>query len=832
MTAPPSYTTKKDITDVPGTPTIEPVKRLGSLGLRLWKYGWENLTNKGDVGYFDQPEEWRNPKHPDFQPSIFQDRPMEIAIGEIPNKPGGDIPKYAGSVNTERQAISKVAKQLESELFEKHGIKTAVSHDELIGRAQKVVDRFKGDPEYLAQRIGKIKAGETPTIEEELAHRIMNATEMQNFVNAAQDAASGKLSREAFDMMQDQLQDRFLNVANPLASQAGRRLNMYNVEVGRNRAFKAVGQLGKKLNKRQMKDLAKVDFEDPKSVDDFVKRLPDPKLRDYFYEYWYNSILSGIPTHVVNIASNTAWRAFQYPHRVLSAAVDKTLHTFTGRQRTRFLNEVIPMMAHATKAKPEAVKRAGGMFLRGKLTDFETKWAQEMGQTLGAFERSNNPIVRGVGKVITVPTRGLRAMDVYANSIAYDSQMAALATRTAMQKGLKGASRKGFVRNFLKEPPDWAHDKAMEYAKYTTFMSDPGAISQWVMKGRDVIPGGRLIIPFVNTVGNLLKRGVEMTPGVGLTLARGQNASEVIAKQIEGSLVAMFMLNMAREGKITGGAPESPNEREAFYRQGKQPWSIKVGDDWYQYRRVEPFNTVLASTAIAYDNIVNAKDEETATKIFANAVQDFKNNLIDSSYLQGMSRLLNRHGKLELTPAKVGSSLVPFSGFWRSVNRAYEAYTEGSAKLYEDKDWLSAFAQVIPGLYKLREPEINVWGKPVELQGGVFRQWLPYRWATETDDPVEVFLEDLEVYPGLPGQSIKIRGVKTKLDDDIYRQYAVDYGQKAKSWLDKQVKLPAWQEKLHGTEKQRERLKSRITTGLDSIRERALRKAIKAQLGE
>ena len=47
-----------------------------------------------------------------------------------------------------------------------------------------------------------------------------------------------------------------------------------------------------------------------------------------------------------------------------------------------------------------------------------------------------------------------------------------------------------------------------------------------------MFPGGRFVVPFVNTIGNLLKRGVEMTPGVGIAMARGQNPSEVIAKHL------------------------------------------------------------------------------------------------------------------------------------------------------------------------------------------------------------------------------------------------------------------------------------------------------------
>jgi hypothetical protein len=163
------------------------------------------------------------------------------------------------------------------------------------------------------------------------------------------------------------------------------------------------------------------------------------------------------------------------------------------------------------------------------------------------------------------------------------------------------------------------------------------------------------------------------------------------------------------------------------------------------------------------------------------------------------------------------------------MNRAYEAHMEGSAKVYDHRDIMAAFGQVIPGLYKLREPKLNVWGEEVQLQGGVLRQWLPYKWSRETQDPTEIYLEKLEEYPGLPNQRVKHRGIEFKLDDDIYRQFVVDGGNKLKKWLDSKVLLPSWKQRLK-TPKSRERQSKRIGNKRDAFFARARRKAIKEQL--
>jgi hypothetical protein len=660
----------------------------------------------------------------------------------------------------------------------------------------------------------------------------MRKANVEGVYEYQRDLLAAKTPEEAQALFM-QYRNKIFKPASDVASEQGRMLQAYNKEIGLNRAGKAFGKLDRNLTPREMKEFGNLDLNDADAVKRFAQNLGDPKKMDYVYEFWYNSILSGIPTHVVNVASNTGWRLFQVPHRALTGAIDKSISVFRGGARDRYMSEALPLWGGFATGKGKAAKSAWQMMRHQQLQQFETKWAKEMGSSLGAFKRSPNKTVRAAGEVITIPTRALRAMDVYANSLAYDGQMRALARRAAIKAKIpRGAKRKAFEKRFRENPSTEAHNEAMEFAKYSTFMSDPGKISSAILKFREGVPPSRFVIPFVNTIGNLLKRGVEMTPGVGLGLSRGQKPAEVIAKQIEGSLIAAYVYHKMEKGEMTGAAPENINERDAFYRQGKKAWGVKVGDNWYQYRRVEPFNTVLASSSIFYQRIneaMAAGNEEGATKAMGDMANDFKNNLIDSSYLQGVTKVLNRHGATRDALQTTAASMVPFSGFWRSMNRAYEAHMEGSAKVYDHRDIMAAFGQVIPGLYKLRDPKLNVWGEEVELQGGVFRQWLPYKWAKETDDPTEKYLEQLERYPGLPNQRVKHKGIEFKLDDDIYRQFIVDGGSKLKTWLDKRVTSPKWKKYLK-TPKGRERQSKRIGEVRNAFFAKARHRAIKEQL--
>jgi len=740
-----------------------------------------------------QPELSQTAKHiKSVKPKIKVKKPPP-SVADIAD----DLPKYAGSVNLQRQDISAQAKRIEVEFFNTKGIKTRKSQKELIKKAHRIFENLTEDPVYFNKRVQDIAGGMTPSIEEELAFRLMNANKFEAFVDTAERVARGELPKNVLDDMQKGMQELFFDVTNPLAANAGRRLSMYNIVVAKDKAFKAIAQLNKKLDSRQLEELSKVDWDDIDSVTTFIKRIPKPKLKEYVYEYWYSNVLSGIPTHVVNTVSNTLWRDFQIPHRALTAGIDRVLHTFGKKQRTRYINEVVPLMVGVVRGKRKAIKAAGEIWHQ-EYYDTATKWGQEAFAASSAFSRSPNKTVRKVGKYFTSPLRAMQAMDVYSKSLAQDAQLGALAIRSALQKGLKGIAKKNFVKEFTANPPDWAMDDIVKYGRYATFTDSPGKISKAVDQLRKSIPGGRLIIPFVNTIGNLLKRGVEMTPGVGLALAKGQNPAEVIAKQIEGLTLGLYVMMKVHNGEITGAAPKNKAARERFYAQGKLPNAWKIGDTYYQYRRIEPFNYPIAFAANAYQAIVDAKDEETATDIMHKVGVEFKNHLIDSSYMEGLARLVNRHDKMKGFVPKTLSSFVPWSSFWRSMDRAFNVMTEGSAKVRDTTTWKGAFGSVIPGLTS--PAKIDVWGEDITLSEDVttwqskgieaFKQWLPYKWRKETDDPTEKGLEILEIYPSPPSQRFKYRGKEGKFDEDIYRDLMISYGHHAKKYLDKQFKSP------------------------------------------
>jgi len=705
------------------------------------------------------------------------------------------LPKYARSINLERQAIREEFKTFEVDLADLLPKKKVQTWDQ----TGKLADEILGDYQKIGQTLHKAEKGYALNAAEIEAARRINVTA----VNRLAEMAETKGIKETNELIKTYADNIFKTVSDA-SSEAGRALNIHKKFVAPARLAVSLKSLKNGMNERQFKEFQEIapllskDFEaltemDMGKVQKFIDRLPDPKLKDYFFECWYNSILSGIPTHLVNFSGNTLWQAWNIPiHHPLVSAVDATISKFTGRERQIFFNEIFPMLAGI---KSGAKKGWGGVkevIRTGQATEFQTKWDKEIGGgAVSAFERSPYAGIRAIAPYITAPSRALRAMDIWANSIAYDAKMQGLIRREGLKRGLEGEKLEKFEREL--QPTEAMMKEAGEYAKYITFMDDPGPIATSILKLREKVPLGRLVVPFVTTIGNLLKRGLEMTPGIGAFMGKGRMPAEVIAKQIEGSIISFWVMKKCLDGDITGPVPENPNERESFYRQGKLPWSIRIGGRWFQYRRLEPFNTVIASVAIAYDKIMHAKSQDDAANIFYDVTRGILENFLDTSYFSGPVQMLQRHGNVANMGLRQLSSMVPFSGFWRSINRALETVFEDNAKVREVKTVLGAFSQVIPGLWKEVPAKIDVWGEEIELPGNALRQWLPWKYSEAGGDQVEEELDRLKIYPSHPAKQIMILDKKIELPTEFYRDYAIHFGNLAKQRMTKIINSPGYQ---------------------------------------
>jgi len=241
-----------------------------------------------------------------------------------------ELPKYAGSINLQRQDIPVKLKLAELRVSE--GLpKKKITWAETDAKSAEIMK----DPVKIRESLEKLKMGKRLT---EVDHDVARKANVEALYNFQKKVSTAKTPQEVTAITEAYKQQAFIP-ASEFANEAGRVLQGYNKEIGLNRLGKAFGKLERNLNPREMKAFKKLDLNDPAQVKVFENELGDPKVMDYVYEYWYNSILSGIPTHVVNVSSNTGWRMFQVPHRALTGFIDSIIGPiFRGGKRDVYMN--------------------------------------------------------------------------------------------------------------------------------------------------------------------------------------------------------------------------------------------------------------------------------------------------------------------------------------------------------------------------------------------------------------------------------------------------------------------------------------------------------------
>jgi hypothetical protein len=221
---------------------------------------------------------------------------------------------------------------------------------------------------------------------------------------------------------------------------------------------------------------------------------------------------------------------------------------------------------------------------------------------------------------------------------------------------------KEYEKNPFNKQKSALADAALEYAEKVTFSNATGdAFTTGVMNVLDKHPIFKFVLPFVKTPTNILKFGLSRSP-LGLAkdsilLATSSkfreaftNGTPAYKAELVGrmSVASAFTTSvmyyiMNNEGAITGGGPRNKEEKDALKSTGWQPYSIKIGDKYVSYNRLDPLATPLGIMAdIMEFNKVNApKTDDAIQNAMSGLLVTLTYNLTDKSYLRGLNNLMN-----------------------------------------------------------------------------------------------------------------------------------------------------------------------------------------------
>jgi hypothetical protein len=531
------------------------------------------------------------------------------------------------------------------------------------------------------------------------------------------------------------------------------------------------------------------------------------KFSDVAYEYWRNAILSGPTTQVTNIVGNAAFGAWNLgPERLVEAGVN----LFSRNKNSASFGEFKYLLGGVLPGVMRGFRNA-----RTSWSLETSALAEELGRE-GAFkiDGPRGAIKGKMGRLVrAMGYRPLLAADEFAKSVVVTMEVGAHAYRNGKGLGLEGEELQTFIQQQTDDLGSVSWSQAFGKAEELTFQGQRGLIAQKLAgSGHKLrkVPGARWVLPFVETPAAIFEQGIKRTPVLGAILdyaesrRQGMNIVDAgmtptIARQLIafGGLALLWEAVSGDEPWITGADPIANSTRRDLSYRARPPMSLRIGDQWYSYARIEPFATAIATTADGVKGIQDGKYYKPLTGLFQQAKE--------KSYLDGLGDAVDAiQGAVEgdLAPAEQWLSKFIASGIpnlYRQTVRASEGEMDESRMWGKGQDRFERFvnrtAQQAGVPFVESQPRFDLWGRPLSFNdmGGnavtsfMFRLLSPVkskdlstveqadmalvRWNEKHPDSPEIYSE--------PNKWIKINGETQYLTDEQHAQYAELSGQMA-----------------------------------------------------
>lgn len=730
-----------------------------------------------------------------------------------------------------KEAIDKTSKVFEPT------IQTARRGVQTHAETAKLAKQLNMTPEQLLKR----RKGQAFKAEEAVAARELLAASADNLVELAKKASSASASQ--VDMFKFR---RALSVhagiqaeVSGATAEAGRALNSFNIPVGATKdkiaAIRAMMDTsgGMHVTQDMADKLARLDT--PEGIAEFVNQASRAKTSDMVLEAWINGLLSGPQTHAVNTLSNALTALYQVPERMLASSIGKVMGTQHGVQQGEVIGQIFGLVQGAKdglRASWKVLKTAEPSDAFGKVeariqraitaeSVRNTSMGAAVNRVSGGALEAGGMMARAVdlmGEAIRIPGRLLMTEDEFFRAIGYRMELNAQAYRKAAQEGLTGKEMANRMREIMSNPPSEIQSAAFTAAHYNKFTKELGEFGKSMQKMAASHPAARVILPFIRTPINIMKFVGERTPlapvskAVRAEIAAGGARRDLALSKIAlGSVVMAAVADMASSGIISGSGPLNRDLNQAWRRGGNQPYSIKIGDTWYAYNRLDPIGAMFGISA-DFSAISGELDSTEADDVAAAIVLAIQNNIVNKTYLQGLANAMEAVTQVspELGAAKaqkfiatLGGTLVP-TGV-AQVERIVDPTLRDIGKdLGLVEAMIAQMQSRIPGYSESLPPRRNLWGEPIVLSGGFGPDFIsPIYQSQEKDSPADNEILRLGVPISMPSRHV----FGVQLNDAEYNRYielvgkgVKQNGRTLKQEIEHKIKQPSYLRESDGPE--------------------------------
>lgn len=563
-----------------------------------------------------------------------------------------------------------------------------------------------------------------------------------------------------------------------------------------------VRKLRDDIKKKTGIDIFKID---QKVVDD--KSQLDALLRaelahksswgDKLYEYWINSILSGPTTHVANFAGNTANAVYELGIKRFTEAL---VNTVAGRKDGATFQEFKEM------SKAFNWKNAQAAFLRA--LDIEAL------DPSGKFMENRTVAIGGkLGRGIRMPGRLLAAADAMAKAIIEPMETVAYACRIGVQQGYSGQDLQKYIQDQLTDSKSVSYQWGKQRAKELAFQEDPGYFVNRLMTLRET-PGYmgaalRIVLPFIKTPTNILRQGARKSVlgSFGLvadTISRIKNKrgfdGAYVARAAEqiiawGTLMAFYALDDDDELPIITGSSAPYGSAEYGFKANKiPPYSIRIGDKWFSYKRIEPMSTGLALIADTLQALKNAKNGKDGEAIIRDLFRGGGQIFLEKSFLDGLgeiSKAIENPSNFSRAVVNPVKGLIP--NLFTQMRQSFDENVQDTKSREKGIEWFkdqffmvmnrAGITTALPKVdYFGRDVKKDDWGD--ESYTALWRILGVQRMDADSsvDQAERLILNynqknpDESWYPSIPQPTFKRNGQKYYFSGENYTNFAKDAG--------------------------------------------------------
>jgi hypothetical protein len=540
--------------------------------------------------------------------------------------------------------------------------------------------------------------------------------------------------------------------------------------------------------------------------------------RDAALEAWTNGLLTSPATHVKVFVSNAATTALRIGERSIAGQMDalvgktdgvavgeasaqysglvsslKDAFRYAGKSANAFLNEE-PLPPLGDDPLSNAIKAA-------KTGTYSMSEAGEAGAdhnfggaiSSQAFNISQSgwvgQAVDYLGGLVRSPGRALTAEHDFFRSIGYRMELNALATRQATGEVQAGKITEdalgGRIAEIMANPPPSVTIGSVNAMTYQSFTDAPGKLANLIEQARTDFPLLRVILPFYKIPSRILSFTFERSPLAPLMSAYQANiaaggARESLARAQMGLGTAMMLAtaDAVLSGQVTGSGPPEKSQRGAMQDTGWLPYSMKVGDRWVQYNKLETIGSSMAmaadvvETLHGYNAAVNGDDPDMLKLGIATTLA-IAQDITSKTYLEGLSRffetLTNPKTEGEHQAQSLAGSLVP-AGV-AAADRLQDPYQR---QVYSIIDAMKART---PGLSESLPPRRDVWGEPIAHDSGMGKAYdllSPFPTRQPIDSPIDKEIVRLGANVNLPAARVSFgqgASVDLRKDPAIYSRY-------------------------------------------------------------